>query len=72
MPFSGGKEFNIAAEVINYQNTEVPVVEVGVPRKLYMGKWGDKRFARYDQRFDPESLLKFGNMFAPNLSGNWE
>ncbi len=72
VPFSGGKEFNIAAEVINYQNTEVPVVEVGVPRKFYMGKWGDKRFARYDQRFDPESLLKFGNMFAPNLSGNWE
>ena len=30
VPFSGGQVFNIAAEVIDYQSTKVPVVEVGV------------------------------------------
>ena len=72
VPFSGGQVFNIAAAVIDYQSTKVPVVEVGVQRKLFMGRFADKRYARYDQKYDPETLVKFGNMFSPNLSGNWE
>jgi len=72
VPFSGGQAFDIAADVIDYQSTKVPVVEVGVQRKYFMGRFADKRFARYDQKYDPESLIKFGNMFSPNLSGNWE
>lgn len=72
VPFSGGKTFSIAAAVIDYQSTKVPVVEVGAQRKLFMGRFADKRYARYDQKYDPESLVKFGNMFSPNLSGNWE
>lgn len=64
--------FSIAADVISYQSTEVPVCEVGVRRKVFMGKFADKRYARYDQGYDPNSILKFGNLNAPNLSGNWE
>ena len=72
VPFGGGRTFDIEAKVIDYQSTEVPVVEVGVKRSVFMGRFGDKRFARYDQKFDPDTKLKFGNMLAPNLSGNWE
>jgi hypothetical protein len=64
--------FGIAADVITYQSTEVPVVEVGARRSIFMGKFADKRFARYDQSYDPNSIIKFGNLNAPNLSGNWE
>lgn len=72
VPFGGGATFNIEADVIDYQSTKVPVVEVGVKRKVFMGRFGDTRFKKYDQKFNPESPLKFGNLTAPNLSGNWE
>ncbi|HMQ60490.1 MAG TPA: hypothetical protein PKE06_07475 [Flavilitoribacter sp.] len=64
--------FDIQADTITYQSTNVPVVEVGVPREKFMGPYKDKRFARYDQKYDPKKPIKFGNMGAPNLSGNWE
>lgn len=72
VPYSNGQTFEIAADTITYQKTVVPVVEVGVKRKVFMGPYADKRFARYDQKYDPEKPLKFGNMNSPNLSGNWE
>lgn len=72
VPFGGGTEFNIQADTLTYQSTLVQVVEVSTPRKTFMGPFGDKKYARYDNSYDPESLLKFGDMNAPNLSGNWE
>ncbi len=72
VPYGAGAEFEIQADTITYQSTNVPVVEVGVRRKLFMGPFKDPRFARYDNSYDPNSLVKFGNMNAPNLSGNWE
>lgn len=72
VPFGNGATFEIAADTITYQKTIVPVVEVGVKRKVFMGPYADKRFARYDQKYDPEKPLKFGSMNSPNLSGNWE
>jgi len=72
VPFTRGATFDIEAKVINYQKTEVPVVEVGIIRKKFMGPFGDKRFARYDQAYDPEKPLKFGNLYSPSLAGNWE
>ena len=72
VPFGGGTQFDIAADTITYQKTNVPVVEVGVRRNVYMGRYADKRFAKYDQNYDPNSIIKFGSMNAPNLSGNWE
>ncbi|MCF8236607.1 MAG: hypothetical protein K9I85_00485 [Saprospiraceae bacterium] len=72
VPYGQGKIFNMQADTLTYQSTMVDVVEVGVARKVFMGKFGDKRFAKYDDSWDPEALLKFGNMYAPNTSGNWE
>lgn len=72
VPYGGGVKFEIAADTITYQKTTVNVVEVGIPRRVFMGKYKDKRFAKYDQGYDPNKPIKFGNMNAPNLSGNWE
>lgn len=72
VPYGNGATFDIQADTITYQSTLVPVVEVGARRKVFMGKFGSKRFAKYDQNYDPEKPIKFGNMNAPNLSGNWE
>ncbi len=72
VPYGRGAEFEIQADTITYQSTNVPVVEVGIRRKAFMGPYADPRFARYDNSYDPNSVLKFGNMNAPNLSGNWE
>lgn len=72
VPFSSGTEFDIQADTITYQSTTVEVVEVGVRRKYFMGRYADPRFAKYDNGYDPNSYIKFGNMNAPNLAGNWE
>jgi hypothetical protein len=72
VPFSKGVVFDIAADTTQYQSTTVNVVEVGTRRSNFMGKFSDPRFRRYDQGYDPNSVIKFGNLNAPNLSGNWE
>ena len=72
VPYSAGAVFDIAADTLTYQQTLVNVVEVGVPRYKFMGDYAKKRFARYDQNYDPESVIKFGDMNKPNLAGNWE
>ncbi len=72
VPYTDGAVFEIAADTITYQSTPgVPVVEVGVVRNKFMSGYG-KRFARYDPRYDPNSVIKFGDLQKPNLSGNWE
>ncbi len=72
VPYSGGAQFQVEADTIEYQNTDVNVVEVGTPYKSFMGRYGDERFQRYDQRYDPNKVIKFGDLNRPNLSGNWE
>ena len=72
VPYGEGKKFTMVADTITYQKTLTHVLEVGARRKDFMDKWADPRFKKYDDRYDPESLLKFGNLGAPNLSGNWE
>ncbi len=72
VPFSNGVTFDIAADTTSYQSTTVNVVEVGTRRSNFMGRFSDVRFRRYDQGYDPNSIIKFGNLNAPNLSGNWE
>ncbi len=72
VPYGDGAKFNINADTTTYQSTLVNVVEVGIPRKVFMGPWGHPRFAQYDNRFDPNSIIKFGDMNSPNTSGNWE
>lgn len=65
-------EFQIAAELIEYQATDVAVVEVGTRWSTFMGKYARKYFAKYDQRYDPSNMIKFGDLNKPNISGNWE
>jgi hypothetical protein len=72
VPFGNGAMFEIAADTITYQSTLVNVVEVGVQRKLFMGKYADPLYGKYDNRYDPNSKIKFGDLNTPNTSGNWE
>lgn len=72
VPFGEGAKFEVSADTLTYQSTLVDVVEVGTRRKSYMGRFADPRFRKYDQSYDPNSVIKFGDMNKPNLSGNWE
>lgn len=72
VPYSDGAVFEIQADTLTYQSTLVNVVQVGIPIKTFMGPFGDPRFARYDNSYKPNNLIKFGDMTKPNLSGNWE
>lgn len=72
VPFGNGQKFDIDADTLTYQKTLVSVTQVGIRRNKFMGKYGDEKYAMYDQLYEPTSLIKFGNMNAPNLSGNWE
>ncbi len=74
VPFADQEiKFNVWADTITYQRTTVPVVEVGIERKKFMGdEYSKPKYARYDQSYDPESTIKFGDRTKPNTSGNWE
>lgn len=72
VPYGEGAVFNIKADTIDYQQTLVSVTEVGTPIKTYMGQYADERFVRYDSKYEPGGVRKFGDMNKPNLSGNWE
>lgn len=72
IPYSDGKSFNINADTLTYQSTLVNVCEVGTRWKDFMGTYAAMKYTKYDNSYDPNSPLKFGNMNAPNLSGNWD
>ncbi len=72
VPFSEGKTFTIAADTMTYQSTLVNIVEVGTTWKEFMGKYASAKYSKFDNSYDPNKKLKFGNLNAPNLSGNWE
>jgi len=72
IPFTDNMDFEIWADTTTYQSTLVQVVEVGTKRLNYMGQFADPKFAKYDNDYDPNSTIKFGNRTTPNTSGNWE
>ncbi len=72
VPYSNKDTFMIFADIIEYQKTKVPVMEVGIPYKVFMGPYSDKRYQRYDDNYDPDKLLKIGDRNKPTLAGNWE
>jgi len=72
VPYGEGAQFTMEADTITYQKTLTHVLEVGTRKKVFMDKWADPSFAKYDDRYDPNGMLKFGTLGAPNLSGNWE
>ena len=72
IPFTDKKQFNIEADTIEYQSTKVNVVQVGTTWKEFMGEYGDIKYQKYDQTYDPKNSFKFGDMSTPSISGNWE
>ncbi|MDX1943047.1 MAG: hypothetical protein SFU99_20960 [Saprospiraceae bacterium] len=72
VPYGGGALFEMKADTLTYQSTLVNVVETGIQRKVFMGRFSSPTYAKYDKSYDPESIIKFGSLTAPNLSGNWE
>jgi type II secretory pathway pseudopilin PulG len=72
VPYTDGVTFEINADTMTYQKTLVSVVEVGVQRAKFMGPYASQRFAKYDDSYKPQSMIKFGDMTKPTLSGNWE
>ncbi len=73
VPFAkSGVTFDFYGDTMTYQKTIVSVTEVGTRWKNFMGKYADPRFRKYDQSYDPERMIKFGDKNSPNLSGNWE
>jgi len=71
VPYTNGEMFTIAADTMTYQSTLVNVVEVGTRWKNFMGKYGSIKYSKYDNSYDPNSTIKFGDMNSPNLAGNW-
>lgn len=64
-------QFTMEADTIIYQQVKVPVLQVSAKWGSFMGKYADAYYSRYDQKYSPSGLLKFGSMSEPNLSGNW-
>lgn len=71
IPYGNGKTFEIAADTLTHQNSLVNVVQVGTKYKEFMGEFANPSFKKYDKFYDPEKLIKFGDMNSPNTNGNW-
>lgn len=72
VPYGEGAFFTIKADTIPYEKSEVNVLEVGVARNVFMGQYGDRKYQKYDNKYEPSSRIKFGDLTKPNLTGNWE
>jgi len=72
VPFADNKEFDIYAAKIDQQGITIPVVEVSAKWGDFMGEYGDPKYKKYNKKFSPTNLLKFGSRRKANLSGNWE
>lgn len=71
IPFTDNDKFSIEADTLTYQSTLVNVTQVGTRYKNFMGPFASKKYSKYDNSYDPDKMLKFGDMSSPNLSGNW-
>lgn len=72
VPYANGARFDMKTDTIIQGNAIIDVIEVGVQRKAFMGKFADISFKKFDNRYDPESRVKFGDLNSPSLTGNWE
>lgn len=72
VPFGEGSKFTIAADTMTYQKTLVSVTEISTRFKEFMGKYASPSYAKFDNTYDPNKMVKFGDMSKPVLTGNWE
>ena len=68
----GYTKFDMVADTIRQGNIILDVLECGIQRKAFMGKYADISYKKFDNRYDPDSRLKFGDLRSPSLTGNWE
>lgn len=71
VPFTDGKTFAMQADTLTYQSSKTHVLEVGTKWKYFMGPYAHRRYTKYDKMYEPDASLKFGDMYKPSLSGNW-
>lgn len=71
IPFGKGAIFDMQADTMTHQSTLINVLEVGTRYSTFMGPYADKRFQKYDKYYDPDKIIKFGDMNSPNTNGNW-
>ncbi len=79
VPYTDNKEkFQIQSDIIVYQSTNVPVVQVKAPWKSFMGEYAAPKYKRFDNKYNPDDItepgyyIQFGDMNRPSTSGNWE
>lgn len=72
VPYGDGSKFSIDADTMTYQKTLVSVTEVTTRFKEFMGIYASPRYAKFDNTYDPNKMVKFGDMGKPVLTGNWE
>lgn len=72
VPYANGARFDMKTDTIKQGNALIDVIEVGIQRKAFMGKFADVSYKKFDNRYDPESRVKFGDLNSPSLTGNWE
>jgi len=71
IPYTDNDKFSIDADTMTYQSTLVNVTQVGTRFKNFMGEYASRKYSKYDNSYDPDKMIKFGDMNSPNLSGNW-
>ncbi len=73
VPYTDNQEFDLTAKVLDeYQNAKnIPVLQVSVRIKDYMGPWADPDFSKYDANYKPNYTTKFGDLTRPSTDGNW-
>lgn len=71
VPYGNGKTFTMQTDTVEYQSTDANVVLVGTFYKDFMGQYADKKYRKYDNYYDPDKMLKFGDLNSPNTNGNW-
>ena len=72
VPYGEGSKFSIAADTMTYQKTLVSVTESATRFKEFMGIYASPKYAKFDNTYDPNKMVKFGDMGKPVLTGNWE
>ncbi|MFN8338092.1 MAG: hypothetical protein U0T36_03655 [Saprospiraceae bacterium] len=71
IPYTDGKTYEIDADTLTHQGSLVNVVQVGTKYKEFMGEFANPSYKKYDKFYDPEKMIKFGDMNSPNTNGNW-
>lgn len=71
VPNGKGEVFALQADTLTFEQALTNVIEVKTTYGVFMGRYADIRYQKYDKHFDPKRVIKFGDMKKPTTSGNW-